>query len=743
MLLALGAVVVLVGTRVLLHPGSAAVGSNPASDFQIMTWSLAWWPWAIGHGVNPFHTPLLWPPDGFPTLWITSIPVPSLLALPLTLTAGPLVAYNVLMVAAVLLATFAAYLLCHELTSDAWASAFGALVFGLSPYMLGHTLSQHLNLTFVFPLPLLALLGVRYHRRVITRARFVARSAVLLIVLAGSSLELFTDLTVVLAVCAVITPIVARRFARIGVAVALAYACCLPVLVPVALVGLHDAHGPLAAPPSSFATDLWNVVLPTPTLLLGKLHELGSLTQHFVGNIGERDGYLGLPLLVVCGLALRRREAWPAGLLAGIGLILSLGPELTFGGRELVANPLSVSRLPLLANVLPARFFLFAALAAACLCSLWLARAGSLVVRIGVGVLVAASLLPNFVPGSRVPGAWARSERFAWSTPRLAGDWTRVVPPGSTVLVLPTRDRTPAGYWQAKAGMRVRLAMPGTPFVPPPVAGEPVVARLADDVLPELDGPRLAAARLRAFLIARHVRAVVVARPSFADLARQATGSRPTSFGGVLVFPVVRPLRPMTANGEKDSVAQVRAWLRFDGTRAHVRVSLGGRTATVSSPDGDAEDPSVAIGPHGEAAVAFTEWRDGRVFLRVATSRGSGWRVDTLDSNTLPIWTPRVALTDNGAVVAGWVVDKGSWRLLRAATRQGARWRPAVDLDRGQGLGVFDLTASGGATVATWVDARASIFRIRTSVYTAARWQDARTLRSTFTRISSLAPVTR
>lgn len=745
MLLALAAVVALVGPRVLLHPGSSAVGANPASDFQITTWSLAWWPWAIGHGVDPFHTPLLWPPDGFPTLWITSVPTLSLLALPLTTTTGPLVAYNVLMLAAVPLATFAAYLLCHELTSDASASAVGALVFGISPYMLGHTLSQHLNLTFTFPLPLLALLGVRYHRKLITRARFVTWSAVLLIVFAGSSLELFADLTLVLAVCAVVVLLVARGFRRVGAAVALAYACCLPVLVPVAFVGLRGAHGPLIAPPSSFVTDLWNVVLPTPTLLLGKVHRLGSLTQHFVGNIGERDGYLGLPLLVVCGLGLRSRVAWPAGLLAGVGLILSFGPELTFGGRDLAANPLSVSRLPLLANVLPARFSLFVALAAACLCSIWLARPGSRVVRIGVAAVVAASLLPNFVPASHVAGAWAISDSFAWSTPHVAAgfvgrpSWKHLVPSGSTVLVLPTRDRTPAGYWQAKTGMRIRLAVPETPFVPPAVAGEPVVARLVDDVLSQLDGPRLAAARLRAFLIARNVRALVVARPSFFDLARRATGSAPTRVGGVLVFPVAGSLRPLTANGESDFVAGVRAWLRFDGWRAHVRVSFRGRTATVSSPDGDAEDPSVAIGPRGEAAVAFSEWRGGRVFMRVATSRGRGWRVDTLDSDRLPIWTPRVAFTGDGAVVAGWVADQGSWRRLRAAVRRSGDWRPTTDLDRGQGLGVFDLTRAGRSAAATWVDSRASIFRVRTSMLAPEGWQDARTLRSTFTPIRSLA----
>jgi hypothetical protein len=730
---------------VLLHPSSSAVGSNPANDFQIMTWSLAWWPWAFGHGVSPFHTPLLWPPEGFPTLWITSIPVPSLVAFPLSATAGPLVAYNVLMLAAVPLATAAAYLLCHELTSNPWASAFGALVFGLSPYMLGHSLSQHLNLLLVFPLPLLALLGVRYHRERLTRTRFVVWSAVLLIVLAGTSLELFVDLTVVLVVGSVVAMLAARRFTRIGTAVALAYACCLPVLLPAAIVALRSAHGPLGAPPSTFATDLWNVVLPTPTLLLGKLHSLGSPARHFVGNIGERDGYLGLPLLVVCGLALRRRDAWPAGLLAAVGLILSLGPVVASGGRRLVFNPFSTARLPLLTNVLPARFSLFVALAAACLCALWLAQPGSRAIRVAVAAVVAASLLPNFVAASHVTNAWGVSDSFAWSTPRVAADfvdersWTRLVPRGSNVLVLPTRDRTLASYWQVKAKLRFRLAIPGTPFVPRKVAGEPTVARLVEDVLPQLDGPRLAVARLRAFLIESDVRAVVVEGRSWVDIARQATGSRPTSVGDVLVLPVARALHPIAASGETGA----GAGLHFDGARAHVRVSLRGHTATVSSADGDAEDPSLATGPNGAAAVAFSEWRDGRVLMRVATNRGHGWRVTTLDSNTLPIWTPRVAFTAGGAIVAGWVDDKGSWRRLRVAVQQGGRWQPARDLDRGQGLGVFDLKPSGAAVKATWVDTRAAVFRLRTSSFDGTRWLEPRTLHSGFDRITRLASSSR
>jgi uncharacterized membrane protein YkvI len=91
---------------------------------------------------------------------MTTIPVPALLVAP-TLIAGPLVAYNVLILLSVVLATGSAYLLCRELTGRFVPSLVGGLLFGLSPYMLGHTLSEHLDLTFVFPVPLLVLLAVR------------------------------------------------------------------------------------------------------------------------------------------------------------------------------------------------------------------------------------------------------------------------------------------------------------------------------------------------------------------------------------------------------------------------------------------------------------------------------------------------------------------------------------------------------------------------------------------------------
>jgi hypothetical protein len=766
--LAIAALWALVGTGVFEHPGRAVVGFNPSSDFQIMAWSLEWWPWAIGHGVNPFHTTLLWPPGGFSTVWITSMPVPALFASPITLTAGPLAAYNVLMLAAVVLATAAAYLLCHQLTGRVAPSIVGALLFGLSPYMLGHMMSQHLDLTLVFPLPLLALVGVRYGHAQMTRRRFTVLFSLLLVILLGSSLELFSDVTLLLAICGAIALLVARGdrrrlLARLGVGVVGAYACCLPVLILLGVLGLGGTHGPLQSAPSGYAVDLWNLVVPTPTVLLGSVHWARALSGRFVGNIGERDGYVGVPLLVVCALALRaewKRGAWLAGLLGVVALVASLGPVLVLGGRQIVSLPISVSRLPVFADALPARLSLFVALGCACLCSLWLARPGHRLGRLLLGGAVLVSLLPNFWPARRLPHAWPVSSSFAWSRPTVPAallnsrQFPEIVRPGATLLVLPTRDRTAASYWQAETGMRFRLAMPETPFIPEPIAAEPTIAKLADDVLPQLDGGVLGAARLRALLLANRIDLVAVTgleRRRWARLARLAAAAAPIDLRGTLFFAVRDSLRPLIANGGlitaragDHPARRIRAWIHFDGARGLLRTRVqrdaSSAVTTLSSAGGDADAPWVAINTRGQAAVAFTEWRAHHLSLRVATDLSGGWHAVTLDIRRLPIWSPRVAITDAGTVVATWVDDEGASRLLRTAVRRkDGSWQIDPALDRGQGLGAVALRGGADHVLLAWHDSQASIARVRAAIYTGGGWTEPRTLASSFALLDDLA----
>ena len=728
-----------------------------------MAWSLEWWPWAVRHGMNPLHTNLLWPPAGFSTLWMTTIPGPALLGLPVTLTAGPLVAYNVLILLAVPLASAAAYLLCLELTDHFAASLVGGLVFGLSPYMLGHTLSQHLDLTFVFPVPLLALLVVRYLRGRITARRFVLGFALLLLLQLSSSVELFVDLTFIVAVGVALALVGggSRRptFLRASALIATAYGICLPVLVPFAVLALRAVHGSLRFVPSGFATDLLNLVVPTPTLLAGRLHVARAVSEHFVGNVGEQDGYLGIPLLIVMLLAVRsewRRGAWLVGGVSVAALLLSFGPELTANGRPVISQPVTVAHLPLLRGLLPARMSLFVSLGAACLCALWFARPQRSVLRLGAGLLLALSLLPNFAPQHHVVHAWAFSDAFGWSTRRVplgftaAPHWKRLIPAGSTVLVVPTGDRTAAGYWQVKSGMRFALAVPATPFAPPRIAAAPMIRALVNDQLPSLP-----AARLRALLVADRIRVLVVAHRAAGQWQRAvagAAGAVPIAVAGTrlyLVPPTIGPLvartppiRSRLARGART----VEAWLRFDGRRAHVRVRTrsgdrrAGRVATLSSQTGDADMPAVATNVLGGAAVIFTEWRNHEQLLRVATRAAGRWRVATVDQTTQTIWSPNVAVTPNGTTLATWIDETAPTRSVRAAALpRGGRWQQPVTLENGDGLGTVALaTGRGDLGVFAWHDGLASESRVRATTYSAGHWTPVVTVAETLARIDDV-----
>ena len=126
--------------------------------------------------------------------------------------------------------------------------------------------------------------------------------------------------------------------------------------MPIALLALSGQHAPLRYSPANFSIDVLNVAVPTPTLLAGRLAAARAVSKHFVSNVGEQNGYLGIPLLVVAVLAVRaewRRGAWIAGGLLLAGLLLSFGPTLTVEGRPLVSLPFAVSRLPVSTSTSP------------------------------------------------------------------------------------------------------------------------------------------------------------------------------------------------------------------------------------------------------------------------------------------------------------------------------------------------------------------------------------------------------
>lgn len=117
-------------------------------------WNLWWVKQALlVEHTNPYHTDLLYYPDGVSLYFHTLVLTAGLIGIPLQLAGFNLIAtYNLVLLSTFLLAGYGTYLLCMRLTRHAWASFVGGLVFAFSPYHLAHT-SGHMNLASLQWLP--------------------------------------------------------------------------------------------------------------------------------------------------------------------------------------------------------------------------------------------------------------------------------------------------------------------------------------------------------------------------------------------------------------------------------------------------------------------------------------------------------------------------------------------------------------------------------------------------------------
>lgn len=116
-----------------LHPWSVLIG-----DPEIDVWNHAWGYWfvaeSLASGQLPYDTTLLGAPDGGVLYFIDM--AGALAALPLTWIAGPAVGYNVVLIARVAMAGFAARLLARELTGPGVHTWFAGVAYATTPFLL-------------------------------------------------------------------------------------------------------------------------------------------------------------------------------------------------------------------------------------------------------------------------------------------------------------------------------------------------------------------------------------------------------------------------------------------------------------------------------------------------------------------------------------------------------------------------------------------------------------------------------
>jgi hypothetical protein len=511
-LAALGAYVLLafiyLAVPVISHPGRDLIGTG--RDPELFAWMLAWWPHAVLHGTNPFVTHAVWWPQGSNLAWDTSVPGLALLAAPVTLLGGPVVAYNTVVVLLPALAAWTAYLLCRHLTGSYWPSLAGGYLFGFSPYVLGQA-EGHPHMSAVFLVPLIALVLVRYVEGSLTGTRFVLALGVLLALQLLFSTELAFTVTLAMAVslvlAAILVPASRRRLRLLLPPLLASYAVAALIAAPLLAYALQRLKHGAIHPPGGYPADLLNLVIPTHLTALGWSWTT-SVADNFKGNTSENGAYLGLAWLAILGwFAWSFRRVATARflvMLVAVGVVVELGIRLTVDGHGYISLPWRlVSKEPLFNNVLPVRISMFVALAAS-VCVAWWAssRSASRPVRIVLTGLAIAMVVPSLWLN-----VWLeRPYRPAFFT---QGTYRACLKPDDSVLMLPFPLRSDAMLWQAEAQFAYRMANGYVNTRPPVGVPEPnLVHLLQHTTVPTDPRPLLAWARRQG------VTKIVVAGPT-------------------------------------------------------------------------------------------------------------------------------------------------------------------------------------------------------------------------------------
>lgn len=359
--------------------GSATTVLSPTqTDPSQTVWFVGWFAHAVAAGHNPLLTAAMNVPAGYNLAQNTSVPLLALVATPITLWAGPIVAAKALVLAAMPASAAAAYLVLRRWQVWEPAAAFGGLMYGYSPYMVDQG-AVHLHLTFV-PLPpvILSLLAhviacpdvsssVRRRRIIWLAAAAAGQYLISPEVLAMTGVVGLAALLFVWVRWASISPRGAvdrrRGIAELvmagGVsAAAVAYPVWLQFFGPLHYRGTvwpvrNSWYADLAA---MVAPSHWQAIKP---FLATQGNTLSQITRD------ETTAYIGIGVLLVGAFLAGRAQQSAAVRLAAwctlVSLILSLGPVLVVDGRTM-GFPMPfrlLATIPLFSSILPVRFALF------------------------------------------------------------------------------------------------------------------------------------------------------------------------------------------------------------------------------------------------------------------------------------------------------------------------------------------------------------------------------------------------
>jgi hypothetical protein len=523
----------------LAHPGRPQLDQT-SMDPNFYIWDIRWWPYALGHGLNPLYTTMIGAPAGHNLAWITTIPPLALLMTPVTLVVGPVVSFSLLVVAAIPTSGWAAFVLCRRLTGKFWPALVGGGIYGFSAYEMNHVFSGQLNLAVSMLIPLMVYFAVLWRDHAIGSRMFVALLAIALTLQTYLFLETFAELTGALAVAFIVGYVAVGRGGRplvtkLVVRTVLAYVISIVLSSPFLIYALKHVPAGFQRSPSGPSLKLAGLIVPWPGQDLG-LTWLAHLSTDLPGP--GLDGYLSLPLILVA-LALpfvvaSRRTAWFLVVTLVLIIIAALGPALHIDAWKPVFNlPWgSLWNLPVARSAYPARFMVFAQLLMAVIVALWLAKTGRSKLALSGRWLLAALGIAAIVANTPALDLGDQTGLPAFVT---TGEYHTYLTPGETVVTLSQRGNT-GMLWQAaedyyarEGGGYINQAISTNGGVPQQVANLRLTGVTAANL-----------STFRAYLKASKIGAILVEEdhagpwPALLDQA----GLHDQAVGGVLVYKV-------------------------------------------------------------------------------------------------------------------------------------------------------------------------------------------------------------
>jgi hypothetical protein len=522
------------GPWVLDSPGSTILAANDV-DPSAYLWFFSWWPHALGNGLNPFFTEVIFVPDGYNLTWVTSMPGPSLVLTPVTEALGPVATWNLVMFAAPVLSAWAAYALCLHVSGAVLPSLVGGFVFGFSPYMLNQMRgAPQLALMALMPLVVLVVLkrmdGSLSERRfaVLATAAFTGQILISTELLATA----VTFGALMLAGAYLIVPERRADLRRLALVTA---GCLVATALIVSPLLAYILFGERTLPEQAlqqYPADLLSFVVPGELLALSPERWSGDIPSWATGA-----AYVGLPLLVLLAAFAwtyrRDRVAQLVTLGFAITAVCALGTALHIAGED-TGVPLPwwpFAELPLLRYAIPLRFPAYAFLAAGLATALWLARRPS-PGRWALAALTIVFLLPAV--GNR--SFHTELQELPFFEDGIYRDHLRA---GDRVLTLPAASRNM--YWQVQADFSFEMAAGYVGATPESYTRYRAWRVLSAAPLASPD--EVTPAQLRRFVEDKGVTAVVMDRrfgPEWEALL-DTLGVRPQEIGGGLLYRLRAP----------------------------------------------------------------------------------------------------------------------------------------------------------------------------------------------------------